>query len=191
MCDPSAPRMQVTVRVPPLYSLKLRHSAMLTMFVYSTKERGIRGQCFRRHRNIDRSIDLNGTKPAPCGYLKNVFSIHILLRRVTIFLRVGSVGFTSKLLNNFFGQRLIGKIQEKGSGKRNRDTFATVIFLFRSVTAVPRKLYQAILFLSLSRVTAFEPRALLAECVQNISIQTVYRRCEPPLKGRLNTDTSP
>ena len=91
-CDLSASRMQVTVRVPPLYSLKLRHSSMLTMFVYSTKERGIRGhQCFRRHRNIDRSIDLNGTKPALCGYLKHVFSIHILLRRVTIFLRVGSV----------------------------------------------------------------------------------------------------
>ena len=54
---------------------------------------------------------------------------------------------TTKLLNNFSGQRLDGKIQEKRSGKRNRNTFATVLFLFRSVTLVPRKLDQTILFL--------------------------------------------
>ena len=38
------------------------------------------------------------------------------------------------------------------SSKRNRNTFATVLFLFRSVTPVPRKLDQTILFLSLSHL---------------------------------------
>ena len=56
------------------------------------------------------------------------------------------------MLNNFSGQQLDGNIQEKRSGKRNHDTFATVLFLFRSVTPVPRKLDQTILFLSLSHL---------------------------------------
>ena len=60
--------------------------------------------------------------------------------------------FTSKLLNNFTGQRLDQKIQEKRNGKRNRDTFAIVLFLFRSVMPVPRKLDQTIIFLSLSHL---------------------------------------
>ena len=56
------------------------------------------------------------------------------------------------MLNNFSGQQLDGNIQEKRSGKRNHDTFTTVLFLFRSVTPVPRKLDQTILFLSLSHL---------------------------------------
>ena len=60
--------------------------------------------------------------------------------------------FTSKLLNNFSGKRLNGTIKEKRSGKRNCDTFATVLFWFRFVTPVPRKLDQTILFLSLSHL---------------------------------------
>ena len=35
--------------------------------------------------------------------------------------------FNSKLLDNFSGQRLDEKIQEKRSDKRNRDTFAAVL----------------------------------------------------------------
>ena len=60
--------------------------------------------------------------------------------------------FTSKLLKNFSGERLQGTIQEKHSGKRNRDTLATVLCLFRSVTPVSRKLDQTNLFLSLSHL---------------------------------------
>ena len=52
--------------------------------------------------------------------------------------------FWTTFLENDF----IGTIKEKRSGKRNRDTCATVLFLFRSVMPVPRK--QTILFLSLS-----------------------------------------
>ena len=56
-------------------------------------------------------------------------------------LRVGSIPtFHLKSYEQLFGQRLDGKIQEKRSAKRNRGTFATVLFLFRSVTPVPRKL---------------------------------------------------
>ena len=43
-------------------------------------------------------------------------------------------------------------MKEKRSGKRNRDTFAAVLFLFRSVWPVPRNLDQTILFLSLSHL---------------------------------------
>ena len=72
---------------------------------------------------------------------------------LSLLLSVGSIpALHLKFLNNFSGQRFDGKIQEKRSGKRNRDTFATVIFLFRSVTPVPRKLDQTILFLSLSHL---------------------------------------
>ena len=46
----------------------------------------------------------------------------------------------------------VSKTSTKRSGKRNRDTFATVLFLLRSVTPVPRKLDQIILFLSLSHL---------------------------------------
>ena len=52
----------------------------------------------------------------------------------------------------FLDNDLTAKIQEKRSGKRNRDTFATVLFLSCSVTPVPRKLDQTILFLSLSHL---------------------------------------
>ena len=46
-------------------------------------------------------------------------------------------------------EQLNGTIKEKRSGKRNGETFATVLFLFHSVTPVPSKLDQTILFLSL------------------------------------------
>ena len=68
------------------------------------------------------------------------------------YLRVGSIPTVYlKILNNCSGQWFDGKSEEKRSGKRNRDTLATVLFLFRSVTPVPRKLDQIILFLSPSR----------------------------------------
>ena len=57
--------------------------------------------------------------------------------------------YTLKLLNNVSGERLDGRSKEKHSGTRNRDTFATVPSLFRSVTPFPRKLDQIIIFLSL------------------------------------------
>ena len=60
-----------------------------------------------------------------------------------------------QLLNNFSGERLDGTNKEKHSGTRNRATFATVLFLFRSVTPFPRKLDQTILFLSLSHLWLF------------------------------------
>ena len=66
-------------------------------------------------------------------------------RMLSLLLRVGWI--PTLHLKTFSGQRLDGKIQEKHSGKRNRDTFATVLFSFRSVTRVPRKLDQTVLFL--------------------------------------------
>ena len=42
------------------------------------------------------------------------------------------------------------KKKEKHSGTRNRDTFPTVLFVFRFVTPFPKKLDRTILFLSLS-----------------------------------------
>ena len=57
---------------------------------------------------------------------------------LSLLLRIGSIPTLHlKILNNFSGQRFDGKIQEKRSGKRNRDIFATVLFLFRSVTPIP------------------------------------------------------
>ena len=52
----------------------------------------------------------------------------------------------------FSGEQLSGTIKEKRNGKRNRDAFATVLFLFRSVTPVPRKLDKTISLLSLSHL---------------------------------------
>ena len=67
-------------------------------------------------------------------------------------LRVASIPTLSKLLNDFSGERLDETIKEKRSCKRNRNTFATVLFLFRSITPVPRKLDETILFLYLSHL---------------------------------------
>ena len=75
------------------------------------------------------------------------WQIYLSIVLFHMLLRVGIIPTLHlKNLNNFSGQRLHGKIPEKRSNKRNRDTFATVLFLFRSVTPVPRKLDQTIYF---------------------------------------------
>ena len=70
----------------------------------------------------------------------------------SIALKILMILISNIVYFNFFGERLDEKIKEKRSGKRNRNTFATVLFLFRFVTPVPRKLNQAMLFLSLSHL---------------------------------------
>ena len=81
-----------------------------------------------------------------------LFLLHSIVFHM--LLRVGSIPTLHfKTFEQLFWTTLDGKIQEKRSGKRNRDTFATVLFLFRSVTLVPKKLDQTILFLSLSHLS--------------------------------------
>ena len=67
------------------------------------------------------------------------------LKKNSKYLMVGSIP-TLHLKTFDQRERFDGKIKEKCSGKRNHKIFATtVLFLFRSVTPVPRKLDQTIL----------------------------------------------
>ena len=53
--------------------------------------------------------------------------------------RLNNDNFTSKLLNNFSGERLNGTIKEKRSGKRNRHTIAAVPVSDRIIFMALRK----------------------------------------------------
>ena len=93
---------------------------------------------------------------------RRIFYAHCKLWPRTTLLNISIVSMFKGRLNTdtspqnfwttFLENDFNGTNKEKRSGKRNRDTFATVFFLFCSVMPVPRKLDQTILFPSLSHL---------------------------------------